>query len=56
MRIVSSLRDGEPEVQKEVLQKVFEDADNGWASEPHPLTDDDMTERSLTRRLGVMEY
>ena len=24
--------------------------------EPQPLTNDDMTERSLARRLGVMEY
>ena len=56
VRIVSSLRDGEVDVEKELLQKAFKDADNGWASEPRPINDDDMTERSLARRLGVMEY
>ena len=56
VRIVSSLRDGEPEVEKELLQKAFKDADNGWASEPRPINDEDMTERSLARRIGVMEY
>ena len=56
VRIVSSLRDGEPEVEKEFSQNAFKDANTGWASETQSVIDDDMTERLLARRLGVMEY